>query len=209
MNFHELKAFLTASGLLATVLTVWLRFWHESRTQRNPVRERVGFVWSSTALLVVLAAIALAVFQKVSREAGYVSNEAIGLFLAALAMTWIDVGESWFHALVDCAIFVIKGTNRMTTAFELSLWPGSWTAPDGKEREGFSLKWLAIVVTILVVCPASLIVGLILFSRDNFSFSTCSAGMWLLVVAALAVLLIVAVFMVGAVRQCCGKNKVK
>jgi hypothetical protein len=172
-NFHELKTFLTASGLLAAVLAVWLRFWVDLARERQQMTGLMGRVWSFIATLVLLAAMALAIQQNVSKTEGYVPNEAIGLFFAGLAMTGIAVGESAFRALVECYDYVRTG---------------KYGTYGGGNGEGARKAMVAsprtmpgrlLLVLYPLLCAILLIGGFLWFAHDDFS--TCSGGMWYLI----------------------------
>jgi hypothetical protein len=170
-NFHDLRTFLTASGLLAAVLAVWVRFWVD-RGRDHSNSGMLGVLWSSIAIIDVLAAIGVAVFQNVPNESeGKVGNEAIGVFMAGLFMAAIAVGLTMFQTLAKCYGYVqAKEAKRRGVDFENGL-----SVDPGEDK-----RWQRLVLVLYPIsCAVLLIGGCIWFSYDDFS--TCSGGMWFLI----------------------------
>ena len=165
LGIHELKAFLTASGLLAAVLVFWIRLRYEGSEDLNLPRGRGIAIWNLTALVIVLISIVVAICQSAALDDGYVRNAPIGLLMGALFMTLVGVGERWFVLFMQCLRDIFN--------WPLDLKGGILQAGKSWERN--------CLYAYLLVCALFLIGGPLWWAYD--SFSSCSCAVWFLVAA--------------------------
>ncbi|MBN2100202.1 MAG: hypothetical protein JW753_11470 [Dehalococcoidia bacterium] len=152
---EDLRVFFTASGLLAAVLALWVRFWTE--------RGLLGKAWCFCATLVLLLGMGLAALANLTTGNGEAPRMSIGLLMAGLCMTAIAVGESGLHAVYDSWLFMRgkRPVARLVPELDIDL-----AKPDDiKKNEGvrrFYVLWPA-------VCGVFLILGFVLYSCGGFT----------------------------------------
>jgi hypothetical protein len=155
---EDLKVFFTASGLLAAVLAVWVRFWDE--------RGLIGRAWCYSAVLTLLVGIGLAGGYNLTTKEGSTPDVAIGLFMAGVCMTVIAVGQSWLLVAWNCWRFMDghEPVWRFLPGADLEK-----AKPDDiKKNEGLR----RVIVLGPMTCGGCLILGFLLLSLCHFSPGT-------------------------------------
>ena len=159
-----LMPFLAATGFLAAILLVWGQLWVSTYAIEGvPATYYLGLAWTYLAVIVALAAFAWAgwSWSRARFEEDFqVTGWPVGLLVAALIMTGIDVGQSIVSAAIKIVGPFEAGSCILVSFTVIFIIGMSWA---GTKNHWF---WIAEIVVLIALG----IVAVLAFLDNSFFF---------------------------------------